>query len=88
MARRPCRICREAHPDVVLSDLHIPHLDAVATTRALRHLTPAPQVLLLTADYDEELIGEAIAAGACGYLLKQGVIETLIAAIRAAHTSQ
>jgi DNA-binding NarL/FixJ family response regulator len=81
-------VCRELQPDVVLLDLHLPRLDGVGATHALRYLSPAPQVLMLTAHYDEQLIPEAIAAGACGYLLKDGEIEELIAAIRAAHTGQ
>ena len=42
-----------------------------------------PQVLVHTAAYDERLIPGALAAGACGYVLK-GDLAELIAAIRAA----
>jgi DNA-binding NarL/FixJ family response regulator len=41
-------------------------------------------VLVLTAFYDERLIPEALAAGACGYVLKNVNTVELTAAIRAA----
>jgi two-component system, NarL family, response regulator LiaR len=78
------RVCAELHPDVVLMDLRLPRLDGVATTQALRHLVPVPHVLVLTASYDEQLIPEALAAGASGYVLKGGSVEELVASIRLA----
>jgi DNA-binding NarL/FixJ family response regulator len=64
----------------MLMDLRLPELDGVATIRALHGQSPVPQVLVLTAFYDEQLIPEAWAAGACGYVLKQGELEELFAA--------
>ena len=78
------RVCAQTHPDVVLMDLRLPRLDGVATIRALQQQDPVPQVLVLTASYHERLIAEALAAGASGYVLKEGVMDQLVAAIRAA----
>jgi DNA-binding NarL/FixJ family response regulator len=80
--------CETLHPDVVLMDLRLPALDGVATIHALQDQEPVPQVLVLTAFYDEQLIPEALAAGACGYVLKEGESEEILAAIRAAHAHQ
>ncbi len=77
------RVCAETHPAVVLMDLRLPRLDGVATIRALQHHDPIPQVLVLTASYDERLITEALEAGAAGYVLKQGRMEELLGAIQA-----
>jgi DNA-binding NarL/FixJ family response regulator len=82
------QVCGELHPDVVLMDLRLPGLDGVGVIRALHGQEPVPQVLVLTAFYDEQLIPEAVAAGACGYVLKQGEIERLFTSIRAAHARQ
>lgn len=62
---------RELAPDVVLCDVRLGDgLDGIAATRAMRKLTPAPVVLMLTTfDRDAEVLG-AIQAGAAGYLLK------------------
>jgi two-component system, NarL family, response regulator LiaR len=81
------RVCGELHPDLVLLDLRLPGLDSIATIRALRRQEPVPQVLVHTADYDERIIPKALAAGACGYVLK-GELAELVAAIRTAHAGQ
>lgn len=78
------RVCSDLHPDLVVLDLRLPGLSSAEIIRALQHQEPAPQVLVHTADYDERLISEALAAGACGYVLKQGEVAELLAAIRAA----
>ena len=82
------QVCARVHPDVVLMDLRLPRLDGVATTRALQGQTPVPHVLVLTAYYDERLIPQAMAAGASGYVLKDGDVDEFIDAIRSAHAHQ
>ena len=83
------RVCGDLHPDLVLMDLRLPGVDSPGTIRALqRQEEPVPQVLVYTAEYDERLIAETLTAGACGYVLKQGEIAELLAAIRVAHARQ
>jgi DNA-binding NarL/FixJ family response regulator len=83
------RICGDLHPDLVLMDLRLPGVDSPATIRALQgQEEPVPQVLVYTAEYDERLIAETLAAGACGYVLKQGEFMELLEAIRVAHARQ
>jgi DNA-binding NarL/FixJ family response regulator len=90
------RACGELHPDVVLMDLRLPGLDGIGTIRALQSQIqsqrqgsePLPQVLVFTADLDEGLIAEALAAGACGYVPKEGEFGEILTAIRAAHARQ
>ncbi|HEV2461184.1 MAG TPA: response regulator transcription factor [Ktedonobacterales bacterium] len=77
-------VCRDLRPDVVLLDLRLPGMDSIAIIRALHRNEPMPQVLVHTADYDERVIPKALAAGACGYVLK-GELAELLAAIRTAH---
>ena len=78
------QICADLHPEVVLMDLQLPGLDGVGAIRALQRQQPTPNVVVLTAFYDEHLIPEALAAGAHGYVLKQGELQEIIGAIRAA----
>jgi DNA-binding NarL/FixJ family response regulator len=82
------RVCGELHPDVVLMDLRLPRLDSVETIRALVSQEPGPQVLVYTAEYDARRIGEALAAGAYGYVLKQGELTELLAALWATRAGQ
>ncbi|GAA3871013.1 response regulator [Tessaracoccus defluvii] len=74
-------------PDVVLCDLRLgAGIDGIETTAALRALTPAPAVLILTTfDRDAEILG-AIGAGAAGYVLKDVSPEAIIDGIRRAAT--
>lgn len=82
------RVCAEVNPDVVLMDLRLPRLDGVATTRALQRHALVPHVLVLTAVYDDRLVPEALAAGASGYVLKDGSVDEFITAIRAVQSGQ
>jgi DNA-binding NarL/FixJ family response regulator len=64
------RLNSELTPDVVLMDIHMPTLDGVESTRRLMREPTAPRVLILTMFDDDELVYEALRAGASGFLLK------------------
>ncbi len=79
------QLCERLHPDVILMDLIMPHMDGVATTRAIREAHPEIQVLALTSFTEKQLVKAALEAGAIGYLLKDVSIDELADAVRAAH---
>lgn len=79
------RICDEVHPDVVIMDLRLPRADGFTDIHRLRKRNPQVQVLALTSYADEFWMQEALLAGATGYLLKNGELDALVAAIRATH---
>ena len=70
-------------PDVALLDMRMPVMDGIATTALLSQQYPAIKVLVLTTFDDDELITQAMAVGAHGYLLKDTPSEELAMAIRA-----
>lgn len=74
----------ERAPDVVLMDLDLPGLSGVEATRLIKKESPLTRVLVLTISADEESVIDAIAAGACGYLLKGTSLESLVAGIESA----
>lgn len=75
----------EAHrPDVVLMDLQMPEVGGVSAIRAIREIDPDARVVALTTYDGDADIHRALSAGACAYLLKDAMIDQLIAAIRAA----
>jgi DNA-binding NarL/FixJ family response regulator len=69
-------------PDVILMDLSMPVLDGVEATRRILAELPATRIVILSAD--TQRAGEAMAAGAVGYLLKEGDPRDLLAALRSA----
>lgn len=77
-------ICGRESPDVVLMDLVMPEMDGAAATRAIRGIYPDIQVIILTSFKEDNLIEEALKAGAIGYLLKNVSADELAAAIRSA----
>ncbi|GAA3866374.1 response regulator [Saccharothrix violaceirubra] len=69
-------------PDVVVMDIRMPVRDGVSATRELMRTDPRPRVLVLTTFDLDEVVDDAIAAGADGFLLKRATPEELIAGIR------
>jgi len=76
---------REAKPDVALLDLTMPRVGGMKALLAMAREFPEVRVLVLTMHDDPAYLRSALAAGACGYLLKRAVDAELIAAIRAVH---
>ncbi len=66
------RLVETTSPDLVLLDIRMPRLDGIQTCAALRKRpeTAYIPILMLTADVDEESIGQAFAAGATDYMAK------------------
>lgn len=69
-------------PDVILMDLKMPRMDGVAATRAILAHAPQIHIIMLTTFDTDELVFEAITAGAQGYLLKDAEESEILAAIR------
>lgn len=66
-------------------DLILPRMRGVECLRGLREKWPRLQVLVFTQFDHNELVFEALKAGAAGYLLKQTPPAQLLEAIRAVH---
>jgi two-component system NarL family response regulator len=71
-------------PDVVLMDLLMPNVGGVAAISAIRAMDPHACVVALTTYDGDADIHRALSAGACAYLLKDAMVDQLIAAIRSA----
>ena len=74
----------EIDPDVVLMDLDLPGIDGIQATRRIREMSPDAKVVVLTAMQDPEIIADALAAGACGYVPKTRAVDELMDIVRRA----
>jgi DNA-binding NarL/FixJ family response regulator len=73
-----------ALPDVVLMDIRMPVLDGLEATRQLRVRHPEVAVVVLTTFDLDAYVFQAVRAGACGFLLKDGDADDLVEAVHAA----
>lgn len=75
-------LARLHRPDVVLMDLVMPKVDGMEATVRLLRLPDPPRVLVLTGYTADDLVLDALRAGAAGFLLKDLRPEELFAGIR------
>jgi DNA-binding NarL/FixJ family response regulator len=71
-------------PDVIVMDIRMPRMDGIEATRRIlaRPEAEALRVLILTTFDADELVYDALASGASGFLLKDATAEDLVAAVR------
>lgn len=72
------------HPEVILMDVTMPEMDGVEACRQVRAALPGTRVVMLTMHADQEVLANAIRAGACGYLVKDCSTEEIAEAVRMA----
>ena len=65
----------ETTPDVVLMDLRMKRVSGMEATRRVTTPAGAPPVLVLTTFRDDDLLSEALRAGASGFVLKDSPAE-------------
>jgi DNA-binding NarL/FixJ family response regulator len=73
--------CLAQRPDVVLMDVRMPRVDGIAATARVTAETDSRVLVLTTFDLDE-VVYDALRAGASGFLLKDAPEDRLTTAIR------
>lgn len=77
-----------SQPDIVLMDLAMPETSGIDATRTLHDLAPHVGVVVMTMLEDDEAVGQALRAGARGYLVKGAPQDEIVAAIRGVHAGR
>lgn len=75
-------------PDVIVMDLQMPRASGVVATREITSQLPAVGVVVLTTYDHDDLVFEAIRAGARAYLLKDAAEDEVLDTIRAVHRGE
>jgi DNA-binding NarL/FixJ family response regulator len=75
-------------PDVVVMDLQMPRASGVVATREITAKRPATRVVVLTTYDHDDLVFEAIRAGAQAYLLKDASEAEVLDTVRAVHRGE
>jgi RNA polymerase sigma factor (sigma-70 family) len=81
--REALMACERLDPDLVILDIRLPDQPGVDVCRQIVERWPRIKVIMLTSYANDDLITEAILAGAAGYVLKQVGNEELLRAIDA-----
>lgn len=68
-------------PDVVVMDIRLPGGSGIDACRKIIEQAPKTKVIMLTSYAEDEMLFDAISAGACGYVLKQIGSDDLIQAV-------
>lgn len=76
------QMARELHPNIILMDISMPHLNGLEATQKIKRHLPETDILLLTMHEDPFLQEEGLRMGASGYILKKSVDRELFEAIR------
>lgn len=75
---------RELRPGLVLMDIQLPDGTGFDATRQIMQIDPFARVIVLTAHAKPEFAGDALVAGACGFLAKDGTLADMLTAVRTA----
>ena len=68
-------------PDYVLMDIELPGMNGIQGTRIIKDKSPNSEIIMVTVYEDNELVFEAMKAGATGYITKSSNHLELLAAL-------
>jgi PAS domain S-box-containing protein len=78
----------QLHPDLVIMDVSMPNLNGLEATRVIRRNLPDTQILILTQHDSQEMMRQALNAGARGFVVKSSVAHDLLNAVEAAQRGE
>ena len=74
----------DLRPDIILLDIGMPVLNGIAAARQILLARPDSKIVFLTQNTDFEMMEEARAVGAVGYVVKAHALSELLPTIEAA----
>ena len=79
--RKAVALVREFLPDIVIMDITMPNLNGVEATKKITAEFPRTKVVALSIHSNRRFVSDMLKAGACGYILKEGLFDELVQAV-------
>ncbi len=73
----------ELQPDLIVLDLGLPTLNGIEAARRIRKLSPKSKILFVSQESSADVVEEALALGALGYVVKAHAGSDLLLAVGA-----
>ncbi len=77
------RKTEELKPDLIVLDIGLPTLDGIEAARRIRKLSPQSKILFMSQESAADVVQEALALGALGYVVKAYAGRELLPAVEA-----
>jgi DNA-binding NarL/FixJ family response regulator len=71
----------ELRPDLVVLDIGLPTISGIEVARRIRKLSPQSKIIFVSQECSTDVVQEALASGASGYVVKQRAATELLEAI-------
>ena len=71
----------ELQPELILLDIGLPKLNGIEVARRIRKLSPGSRILFISQESSADLVREALATGARGYVVKTDAGRELLTAV-------
>src|SRR6202167_2785744 len=81
--REALELAKRLKPDVIILDIGMPNLNGLSTTRQMLQHDPSFKIIVLTITDSDQVIREALDAGARGFVLKSDAARDLVSAVEA-----
>jgi DNA-binding NarL/FixJ family response regulator len=76
------RLATELKPDLIFLDVGLPWLNGIEAAREIRKLAPKAKIIFVSQEPSANIVQEALAIGAAGYVAKKDALH-LLAAVEA-----
>jgi DNA-binding NarL/FixJ family response regulator len=73
----------ELRPDLIVLDIGLPSLNGIEAARRIRKLSPESKIIFVSQESSAQVVQEALALGALGYVVKAYAGSELLAAVEA-----
>jgi DNA-binding NarL/FixJ family response regulator len=71
----------ELQPDLIVLDIGLPSLNGIEAARRIRKLSPESKILFISQESSADVVQEALALGALGYVVKAHAGSELLPAV-------